>query len=257
MIVVKVGIAGVLGIAPPFSSEWSAPSPLLALATANGLEPSIAICLRAAGGLLVLGYDEHVDGGGGSGVAGGGGGSDRVEWLPSQSQRHWSVALVSIAVGRSAASATALPGIDAAILNGHEGALVDSGTTLVMLPSTIYSALRSALEAACSRGVALLGVCGTGGRGFFDGFCVAMDAAAVAQYPSLYFTAQGEDGAVQLEWPPSQYLYVRGAYRCLGFRSASNEAVHGGVVLGASFLTERLFIMDYSNLRLGFGSCPL
>jgi len=95
------------------------------------------------------------------------------------------------------------------VLNGAYGALVDSGTTLMIFPSAVFDRLRNVFNALCS-GYSLPGVCGAQpGQSLFDGYCYPMTDDDRKAFPTISFRVPGNSSDLTIT--PNEYLIAQNA----------------------------------------------
>ena len=83
-------------------------------------------------------------------------------------------------------------------------AILDSGTNILLLPSTPYNSLESILLANCTNNN-LVGMCGVTPNLFTFGTCFALTDEQLDMYPPL---ALSLDNGLTLEMSPRDYLVV-------------------------------------------------
>jgi len=152
------------------------------------------------------------------------------------------------------------------VLNGQYGALVDSGTTLMILPNSVFNRLNNVFQAFCST-YKLPGVCGAApGQGLFDGMCVTMSDDDRAAFPTLSFTVPGISQDLTIS--SNEYLIAQNASAtntkrsgdfvwCLGIQSSPPQQPI--TILGDTFMRGFYVIFDQESSSVGFGpqaACP-
>lgn len=185
-----------------------------ALQAQQAVPPVVSLCLASDGGSLSFGVPPVlVDP------------SSSFAYTPVVQQGYYTVAFQALRVGGSvvAAAPALLP----------PTAVVDSGTTLLLVPQAGFDALTTHFQRNyCS----LPGVCGP--QTLFNGYCVRMDDRAVTSFPALTVEL---DATVTLTIAPRTYLIAEvldPSLRCLGL-GVSPQAVGGSVVLGDVVLEVR------------------
>jgi len=123
-------------------------------------------------------------------------------------------------------------------------AIVDSGTTLTLLPQNVYSSLQSYFQTYYYY-LPLV----TGSETLFEGYCF-LSSTSIGQFPTIYFLFNG----VTVPMGPQNYIYQtldtqgRTAY-CLGIEVSSD----GNTILGDTFMRGQYVVFDQQNNRVGFG----
>jgi len=230
------GVDGIFGLAWPSTSSWAADSAITVLMKKQGMYKAFGMCLKADGGTLTLGLNAHSD--------------TAFQFAPSPSQQlYYTIQLTDMKIG-----GTSL-GISATTLNGQFGALVDSGTTLMIIPDDAFNALKLKMTALCAT-VTLPGVCNPpAGQSLFDGYCYQMTPADIAKFPDFAVSAKGL--TTDLAVPASIYLIPQQQYMCLGITTAgAGEAI---CILGDTFMSAYNVVFDQETNSVGFGpssSCP-
>lgn len=88
--------------------------------------------------------------------------------------------------------------------------IVDSGTTLLAMPHSAYTAFYSALHTMCENGRSLTGVCGqTYSGGLFGGYSFVMSKEEIEAFPSV---------TVVLSVRPAACLVMVNLFLCAGSR---------------------------------------
>jgi len=171
-------------------------------------------------------------------------------WTPIVKQQYYNVNLTDFRVG-----GTSL-GYSASTLSTPFG-IVDSGTTLILIPNAVYNSFIANLQSRCST-VTLNGFCNAAsGQGIFNGYCYSMTSAQISQYPSIQIYFKGITGAMTVT--PQMYLYalVSGGntYYCGGIGNGGSF----GTILGDVFMQGWHVVFDRVNNQIGFGAtstCP-
>ncbi len=117
-------------------------------------------------------------------------------------------------------------GVSSSTYNFLTGTIVDSGTTLLVLPHKAFVAMNSTFHSLCKT-TNLVGIC-DGYPGFFDGACVSLTAAQFAAYPPISFTF-GQSSKITVSIPASAYLQQG---FCLKKTSYALAIADGGLLLG-------------------------
>jgi len=179
------------------------------------------------------------------------------QWVPITTKLYYGVTISGMSVaGQSLGSASIFNS------NGQSaGTIVDSGTTLMLLPKSAYAAYGSYLGSQCSKGTQLAGLCNpapSDGSTILDGgLCYTMSDSQVNAYPSL--TVDFGSGIV-MTVSPQKYLFPFNdngvTYRCMGLANLTND---GEMILGDVFMQNWHVVFDRQHSQIGFGpvsSCP-
>ncbi len=128
-------VHGIIGLSYPFNT--AVPDVLTALRDFAGVPPIVALCLADEGGFLSFGGHDP------SKIAAGA----SLQWAEVvQPHTSWMVSGHSVDVDGDAASVAPISGFSV---------IVDSGTTLMLVPSAVRNALVVGLRRLCSRGPSL------------------------------------------------------------------------------------------------------
>lgn len=124
----------------------------------------------------------------------------------------------------------------------YGGAIVDSGTTELLLPSQAYNAIQASLLSMCTN-VNLVGTCNIDtDNTLFNQKCISMTEEQVNQYPSLTIVL---NGGVYLTIPPSSWI-VQGYCQIPSLYAIALESIPYayGTILGDTVLKNRLTVFD-------------
>lgn len=124
-------VEGIFGLGNPSLSAWGAQSPLTYFLRQNNYYPAFSLCLQRQGGFLSLGRNDHNT-------------SNIAFWSKVSSANYWAVRLAGMSVGNTALKS----GVNK--INGLFGALIDSGTTLTLFPSDVFSEISSLWIKQCT-----------------------------------------------------------------------------------------------------------
>lgn len=126
-------------------------------------------------------------------------------------------------------------------------AIVDTGTTLIVMSTKTFKALRAAFQ---KRYCAVAELCEEDSW-FQSGMCVSLSEADMRLLPTLTMEV---GGSVRLELRPTDYLlkYSRGGktYRCVGIMGM--DGLGGMVVLGNTLMQRYVTVYDRRGGRIGF-----
>jgi hypothetical protein len=107
--------------------------------------------------------------------------------------------------------------------------IVDSGTTLMLIPNQAYNGFSNYLLNMCDKGVNLAGVCGQpANESLLSGNCFALEPRDLKPYPSVTVNIKG---IKTLTLTPTDYLITQVSqgttYYCMGIQGVdSKEYIH-------------------------------
>ena len=234
-------IDGILGLA--YSSLDCTPScvePLFDTLFLNGKVPMnvISMCFGESTGVLVLGEaapDLHVG---------------EIVYTPITSENFYSVTVLDIKLNED--SIVPNGGNDAGssnsgIYNSNEGyhAIVDSGTTFLLLRSSLYNSLITAFKTQYPQ---LVG----SGLMFNSENCLATPPSS--EWPVLEIYLNGATMSI----PPSLYFYLQNEVSyCFGIHPLPPAISDIDIILGDTILRGYHTILDRENDRIGFAIANL
>jgi len=231
------GIDGCWGFAYDQLSSWGDGAVIDHLAFNLKMYDSFSLCLRPDNAIMDIGVNYQTD--------------TSFQWTKIVSQDWFSIEAADFSV-----NGTSL-GLSHGTLNDN-GVIVDSGTTLVILPEKVMAAVTAKLTALCAKNPELPGVCNfTKGQSLFDGYCYPMTTEQVDLFPSVSITLEGTS---QLVMEPQAYLWqgtgTAGVY-CLGFQTIKGQDLP--LILGDILLQNYHVVFDKEKSKVGFGplsGCP-
>jgi len=228
-------VDGIFGLAYPTTSAWGAKSPLIEFMSQNDFYLGFSMCLHNdSGSSLTIGLNAHDN--------------TNIAWSPRVFKAYYSVGVDSISIAGQALS------VSKKILNGKFGALVDSGTTLIILPNPAFDALKTAIQGVCST-YKLPGVCGVSdGKSIFNGHCFDMTQDDKDHFPDFGVKVTGIDKEQTIG--SIKYLVHQGDQLCLGIVPSGDQAV---TILGDTFMRGFYVVFDQASNSVGFADqsqCP-
>jgi len=127
---------------------------------------------------------------------------------------------------------------------------IDSGTTLMTLPTAAFNAFYSKLKSLCST-TNLVGLCGVPSTqpDIFHGYCFPMSSYQRTLYPNIEIVLANI--STPLIITSQQYIYQTNGYYCAGIGSSSTN---GPTVLGDIFMQNFHVAFDRVNNRIGFAN---
>ncbi|KAK4538193.1 hypothetical protein CDCA_CDCA16G4218 [Cyanidium caldarium] len=228
-------VDGIWGMAyPALACNPSCVTPLFDSMVQTGAVPRnmFSLCMTETGGAMVLG-----------GEAGPEIRAGEYAWVPMMDKSrpmYYQVGLESLSVGDNGTS----------LLPGIRSAIVDSGTTLLVVSESSFRKLREHFQRHYCRQVP--GLCGS--RTWFDPQqCATLSDSQVARLPTINFALAG---GVQLSLPPDVYMIKAAShgrvYRCLGMQYLSGGLVASSIILGDTFMRRYVTVFDRAKSRIGF-----
>jgi len=132
---------------------------------------------------------------------------------------------------------------------------IDSGTTLIQLPTAAFNAFYSKLKAMCAT-TNLVGLCGVPSvqPDIFHGYCFPMSSYQRTLYPDIQIVLANI--STPLVITSQQYIYETQGFYCAGIVVSSSN---GPTVLGDIFMQKFHVAFDRLNNRVGFAdpsTCP-
>ena len=233
-------VDGIMGFAYGAISEIKAPTVFESLVNKGYINNAFSMCFSPTiGGALTLGGD-------------GGYHSGNYQYTPIIKQEFYNIYLDDVTVsGKSI-------GVSASTYNFLTGTIVDSGTTLLVLPHKAFVAMNDTFHSLCSSNN-LVGICGPG-PGLFDGVCVSLTAAQLAAFPPISFTF-GQSSKISVSIPASAYLQQGFCLRQTSYALAiADGGLLLGTILGDTFMRNFETLFDVQNNRIGFApvqNCPV
>ena len=171
-----------------------------------------------------------------------------ISWSPRVGDAYYAVKTEQLLIGGKALN------VSPKVINGKYGALVDSGTTLIILPNKAFSALQTAITAVCSS-YKLPGVCNAPkGQSIFDGQCFDMTPTDIQNFPTFGVKISGISQPQTIT--SVKYLVHQGNQLCLGIVPSGDEDV---TILGDTFMRGFYIVFDQASSSVGFADqsqCP-
>jgi len=204
------------------------------LVSQTGILNTFSMCLIDGAGTLTMGVDYSTNA--------------NFSWTPIIRQEWYNVNVTGMKVGGTALA------LNSAAFN-NPVSIVDSGTTLLLVPTTVYNSIKSALQARCP---GLVGICGVAtGQSIFDGYCYTMTATQLNTYPNVSVVLNGITSPLNVT--PQHYMrgIVSGGrtYYCYGIGLGGSF----GTILGDVFMGGYHVAFDRIHNKIGFAptsTCP-
>lgn len=226
------GVSGIWGLAYSSLSSWRGVPVFEKLVTESGISNIFSLCLTGSEGIMTMGIDYSSD--------------SSFVWTPIIEDLWYVVQLNSASLGSTTLFSSPPP-------NGN--AIIDSGTTLMLLPNFAYDSFVSYLYAECSTNT-LVGVCNEGGQ-LLNSSCFTMESDQINAFPNFNFNFNG----LTLSLKSSQYLYPLSSdgftYYCMGIGSSGD--ISNFTIFGDVFMQNYHVVFDRKNSMIGFGplsTCP-
>mmetsp|Transcript_43152 Transcript_43152/g.106013 ORF Transcript_43152/g.106013 Transcript_43152/m.106013 type:complete len:436 (-) Transcript_43152:69-1376(-) len=231
-------IDGILGMTG--STSFGDPIPLFALQKAGQIdEPVFAFCFngdRLRGRLMLGGADFGT-------VARGA----TFAYMPLIQSDSFVLPLNAMSVGTHS-DGTTLPLPASAYQNGYlGGAILDSGTNILLVPSPVYDALHAAYSKQCAGRCAKLDQ-------LFGGACFNLTDVQLEAYPPLTLAFDSADGgaSVLIDMPPRALLVRNPAFGnqlCLGIKDTGRS---GFLIIGDTTMWQYVVLLDRDKQRAGW-----
>eukprot|EP00742_Colponemidia_sp_Colp-10_P004371 GILJ01004666.1.p1 GENE.GILJ01004666.1~~GILJ01004666.1.p1 ORF type:complete len:580 (+),score=69.18 GILJ01004666.1:75-1742(+) len=239
---VPSGIDGIIGLGPADLQSTVLP-PLDHFVRANLMPDVFSLCSGYIDGHLVLGgIDQSMY-------------NTSVKWTPIVNRIHYGVQISAMSVAGRTFDLSADK-----YLGGHNfGAIVDSGTTNLILPVAVFNAWKAAVQTEyCNGNSTLPYLCGASAAIFRSpSVALTMTAEDVAKYPPITFhlasaSVLGED--VTLTLGPEYWLLNCTSTSVNCYRSGVGNASFSSadIMLGDVFMRAFYTIFDKQNGRIGF-----
>jgi len=219
-------VSGIWGLAYSSLSSWDGKTVFQNIIASTGLEDIFSMCLTGSEGYMTIGidYSNYSD----------------FSWTSIIQESYYVIQVNSISIGEKQLFSSPL----------NDVSILDSGTTLLLIPQFAFIEFRSYLLSLCNTSN-LVGVC-TGGGQLFNYSCLTMTSSDIALFPNLTINI---NNVSPLILTPNQYLYsINGAY-CLGVESTGSNMT----ILGDVFMQNFHVVFDRKRLKAGFGplsTCP-
>jgi hypothetical protein len=213
------GVDGIFGLSYGALSSWGGVPPFERIVQQQGIPNVYSMCLTPSGGKLNLGYTAP----------------SSTLWTPVIKKEWFVITVHDFSVNGQPLGYSA---------PHYADAIVDSGTTLLLLPNAPYNTLVSRVHAMCNQGVDLPGVCGAvAGHSIFDGYCYPMTAQQIKNFPIITASIPGWN---TLTINPHDYLITNQGTYCWGIGNAGQ-----GTILGDVAVQNQNIIYDMGNNRIG------
>jgi len=230
------GVDGIWGLAWYTISDWNGTSAFQNVVNQLGLADRFSMCLVPDVPVMQLGGPTSDDG---------------VQYTPVTQMTYYVVTMDTLSINGKALN------VPNSIWNsGQPGCIVDSGTTLMLIPTAAYTKLFAAFQALCST-TNLPGVCGVAiNKSIFGNggasVCAKMTQAQIKSFPEVAVTL---DQTQPLAITGSQYLVeIQPGCWSMGIAASGNN---GPTILGDVFMQGFMVVFDRTNMQVGFGDLSL
>lgn len=217
---------GLLGLA--YASLSTIPTVFDSIVQTTNMPNIFSMCFNEQGGALILGgYLEEYS-------------AEPIQWTRVVHESYYAVELLKMAVDQHT------------IDSNYPLTIVDSGSTLILLPNSLYSAWKTSMQ---HNRCHIEGMCGQN-TVFSKNSCWLFDQQKVDAFPTLHFTFPKFNGSAEmitLSLTPDMYflnlLSTRGS-RCryLGISQSEQQMI----ILGDTLLQNYHTIYDKESSRVGF-----
>jgi len=235
------GQAGILGAAYGIAASMptNGGTVLDTLASANGYPNIFSLCVNQNNPFMSFGQDYY--------------GSSGFLWTDVAKTQgayvYYTITLTDFLLSVGGAGGVSI-GLSQGQLNNN-GVIVDSGTTLIALDSSVFAQFYNSLSNLCSSGSNLVGVCGVtlANSIFYNAY--SLSSSDISAYPTLQFTVGCSSGTcTSLNVPPEIWIiqYTSSTY------TAGISDGGSGTILGDVFMMNFHVVFDKTRDKLGFAS---
>jgi len=224
-------VDGIIGMA--CSTSFEKPIPLLALAQQGSIDPVFSFCFgekngkRTQGQLTFGGYNPAT-------LAG------KIQWMPMPSSMFYLLPMTGFAI-----QGHQLPLPASAFQNdGMGGAILDSGTNILLLPDDVFRSFQTVFTKNCnSYGKDVCGIAQT----LFNHKCLNVTHSQIQEFPTLELNFN----SVTLTMTPETYVVFNPRFNgyCLG---VMNTGPGGMLIVGDTLMWNYVTILDRGNNRAGW-----
>jgi len=226
---------------PPVDGIWGISYPDLAfttpaidyLITQENLANTFSMCTSVSKPVMSIGIDYSAN--------------PNFQWTDIVAEEYYNVQITDMLVGGKSLN------LSSAYYNSPM-AIVDSGTTLILLEDSTFNVLMNIFTNMCP---GLTGYCGEGDQSIFNGYCYGLNQNDINAYPDVAIAFNGITTPFTLT--PSQYLFPsqngNQVLYCGGFGSSGSE----GTILGDVFMQGYHVAFDRTHSKVGFAplaTCP-
>jgi len=226
-------VDGIWGLAGQDLSGWFGAPAMDSIVGQLGLVNMFSMCLVSGSAVMSIGIDYTSDG--------------QFTWVDMTGSTYYPVDMTDLWVGSSSL------GYGSSTYNSGppgNGAIVDSGTTLLLIPPSAFTAFQDTLTGMCP---GLHGICDvSAGATLFDGNCYTFTQLQLNAYPDVTVYIDGAPYVLTAD----AYIYPFQSYRCMGI---ANGISGYGAILGDVFMQNYHVAFDRVNSRVGFAplsTCP-
>jgi len=224
---------GIWGLAYPVLSSWHGEPVFQSIVDQELIYDSFSMCLYDGNAVMTMGVDYSSESG--------------FSWTPFTAESYYPVQITDFQFNGQSLN------VPLSVYNAAPGCIVDSGTTLFLLPTQAFNTLVSTFSGYCSS-VNLIGICGAvSGQTLWDNYCYSMAPSDRAKFPDLQIYVSGTSTPIVVS--SNQYLYPQQNNWCMGIADSGGN----GMLLGDIVMSGYHIVFDRSAQRLGFGSlttCP-
>jgi len=235
---------GIMGFAYSALSSWQQPCVFDYAGLQEGAYNSFSMCLTTDSPVLELGTNYRSQA------------QSSYNWTTLYDNPGW----LSVYLEDAGMAGQSL-GLSKSHLNS-QNVIVDSGTTLLIVSTKMMEIYTQRLEAMCTQGVNLVGVCNqTTSTSILNGHCFNMTQQQVDMYPTVYFSLYNNDdhsSPFTLTIGPRailQQICGGGPEYAFGIQAMDSTPV----ILGDVLIQNYHVVFDKEDSVIGFGSltnCP-
>eukprot|EP00301_Raphidiophrys_heterophryoidea_P004911 c12100_g1_i1.p1 GENE.c12100_g1_i1~~c12100_g1_i1.p1 ORF type:complete len:672 (-),score=166.12 c12100_g1_i1:400-2184(-) len=222
-------VDGIIGIADRSlntNSRGSVSDTLIdALHSQLSMQRVFSMCFGSQGGVMTIGAADTTHA------------TSQFQYTPAiLSYGYWGTSVTSITVGGTSISLST---------SIQQLAIIDSGTTLMIVDSYVFSQIQDYLESKCSS----TSTCGVLSQ-LLSGYCVRLTSSQVNAFPTIVLTLSG---GVSLTLTSSTYLRqgLCSGYSSLYVFGIADSGDSSSNIFGITLMQPYTWVFDRENVRIG------